>query len=414
MSLTVHNDLSLVSENMVYLGMSMTNANNFRLFLGNVYTMLQNGKAPSFNSVGDVQIMFTDLFNSPTRSRFFDLPNNISSPNVDSFLGSSGVKVVVDMAFTYFDPQIFHRDLKAQALYKGDTVAFILDKANKDFPSLDNFQKDLGFYLKRFEEPVGKFKKILDNMYSIYAKWGVDHIIIPVLCYDTYFESGLLDDPRFSFIRYEHLVSSCISKRELLAERDTDVFFSGSALSIVYPYRFVFRETKAVSFANNFSFYDDYPSYIGDYIYPRNELLSKKDEIYDVSELQTLNDTIEKLDNERYGAYLDHLQNSRISVCCSSIFGFPLKKFVESMSKGCVVVGDLPKYPELCGIRDGFNAVQCTLDEIEDTVEKLLRNPTKTLYLASNALDLIEDRYTGEAYARRFFEELGKLLSVRV
>jgi hypothetical protein len=52
----------------------------------------------------------------------------------------------------------------------------------------------------------------------------------------------------------------------------------------------------------------------------------------------------------QYASYLRALSNSKISICCSSVYKYPLAKLFESAMCGCVIATDLPacsKFEEL-------------------------------------------------------------------
>lgn len=48
---------------------------------------------------------------------------------------------------------------------------------------------------------------------------------------------------------------------------------------------------------------------------------------------------------QQYVDYLEVLSNSKVSICCSSIYRYPLAKLIESAMCGCVVATDLPNCP---------------------------------------------------------------------
>ena len=48
----------------------------------------------------------------------------------------------------------------------------------------------------------------------------------------------------------------------------------------------------------------------------------------------------------QYLSYLNTLSHSKVSICCSSIYKYPLAKMFESAMCGCVVATDLPNCPE--------------------------------------------------------------------
>jgi len=53
-------------------------------------------------------------------------------------------------------------------------------------------------------------------------------------------------------------------------------------------------------------------------------------------------------------AYLDMLAHYKVSVCTTSIFGYALRKIVESTAAGCVVITDLPAEDRLPEIDDNL------------------------------------------------------------
>ena len=155
-----------------------------------------------------------------------------------------------------------------------------------------------------------------------------------------------------------------------------------------------------------FTFYDDYPTYISQYIIPRTRKMNEMVLTENKTEWQDINRKLERIDLVRYDCYLEQISKCKIAICCSSIFGLPLKKFLESLAMGAVVVGDLPKFPEDCGIIDGVNAVQCNVNELENTITSLLLDEDKMSKLVNNGFKLIKSRYTPEGAANVFFSKI--------
>ncbi len=386
----------------VYLGENQINSSNLKYFLHGVYCYAKKNKDILLFDQ-DVHIIFIELFNSPERSRFYDLPENNIQPNRESFMSSVGIKIVVDMTFTYFDPQIFHHTLKQDALYKNES----LDTLSKHtmFESDLKFREDLKSYLTRVETPSNTFKNLTQDILLKAEKLKANFIVAPMLYYSSYKHSDILDDDRIIFVPYDHLIEKSVESIDFSSKK-IDVALSGSSLPFVYPYRYLIREGHLLNNIEAFSFVDTYHKYIHEYIVPRTNMINSRDDMTLVSDLQDLNDKVHNLDNERYSKYLSDISNSKISICCSSIFGLPLKKFIECMGSGSVVVGDLPKFPDDCGIIHGYNAISCNLEDLEKTIKLLLSDEQYLNYLADNALNLVRSRYTSNSAGEFFFSTL--------
>lgn len=409
MTVQLHNDFSDVYNNIVYLDDNYTNSNNLRLLAHGIWTFLHLN--PDYlQDLDDVHIIFTNLFNSPTRSKYYNLPNNHIQPNLASFHDAKGIRVVVDMTFTYFDPQIFNKNMPDSVLYKKETLDRFRDEPCFNQGS-NSFDSALMSYSNKILIHEGRIKEMLDSIYLSANSLLADIIIVPVLCFSHYKHSGLLNDERFNFIHYDHLVPYCITEDAItLPTREIDVFLSGTALSFIYPYRNLVRSKILPSLGTKMKTLDDYPDYISNYIIPRSKRFQDRLLLNDPYQLQDLNDELRTMDNIRYDKYLEKIRDSKVSICCSSIYGYPLKKFLESMSMGAVVVGDLPKFPDECGIVHGFNAIQCDLNELDSVIHDLMEKPDYLHQLALNAQKLIESRYTPLANARLFFNSLKNIL----
>ena len=403
MSLYLHNDLQNVRDHLVYLSENHTNSANLRNFLGGIFELTQR-ENPFENIIkDDVHLIFNNLFNSPGHRKYYDLPDNNIQPNFVSFQNAVGFKIVVDLSFTLFDPQIFDHLLTQDALYKKETIQNL--KHHPFFGGGDKFDEALEGYLKKVAASPQALKLILDDIAMGVKQYSPNIIVVPIICLSSYLHSGVLLDDRFLFVSYDHLVHFCVDDVSL-SDKDVDVFFSGSALSFVYPYRSLIRNTLQWQKKAPFTFYDDYPTYISQYIIPRTKKMNEMVLTENPAEWQEINKKLEVIDIARYDSYLKQISKSRISICCSSIFGLPLKKFIESLAMGSVVVGDLPKFPEDCGIIDGVNAIQCSIDDLEKTITSLLSDENKMSFLIANGLKLVKNRYTPQGAAKTFFSKI--------
>lgn len=408
MAVVLHNDLRTVKNKLVYLGENQIHSANLKNFLGGVFELLQKSNTMTTPTGRDIDLVFTEPFNNPARSKYYALSGNCIQPNFDSFRDAKGFKILVNLCFTYFDPQIFDHTLTQDALYKENTILDL--SSHPFFGGSDKFKSDLNTYLKNVATPVNAFQNILNDIARNAEVHKPDLIVVPLLYFSSYYRSGVLSDSRFLFVPFDHVIDTCLDQVDM-HDRNYDVFFSGSSLPFVYPYRALVRYTMQWQTKAPFKFYDDYPPYIANYIIPRANRLDDRLSTEDPSEWQKINDEIEALDSKRYGEYLRQIADCKMSICCSSIFGLPLKKFIESLAMGSVIVGDLPKFPEDCGIEDGINAVQCEFSDLENTIKALLRDEKRLLELANNGLKLVKDRYMPEGAAKTFFSKIENKLN---
>ena len=74
---------------------------------------------------------------------------------------------------------------------------------------------------------------------------------------------------------------------------------------------------------------------------------------------------LQKLKHPGYGNlgsrsadYIRQLSRFKVSVACSSVYGFSLRKITESAAAGCIVVTDLPEYDDLPHLNDALVRVR--------------------------------------------------------
>lgn len=98
--------------------------------------------------------------------------------------------------------------------------------------------------------------------------------------------------------------------------------------------------------------------------------------------------------------YLKLLSKFKISICTSSIYGYALRKIIESTACGCIVITDLPKDEELPFIEDNLIRVNSdiTRTDFNNLIADLERNYNYELqeYLAGKAKYFYDYRVQGE------------------
>jgi hypothetical protein len=121
----------------------------------------------------------------------------------------------------------------------------------------------------------------------------------------------------------------------------------------------------------------------------------------------SLNKAFGLVDDNQYQEYMSMLQSSKIFICCSSIFGYPLKKFWEGMAMGCVVVGQMPKYADAYGIVNGVHMIDCPIDDLEQVISHLLRHPDKMDAISRQAILLTQTNCSPTSLAQSILAKMG-------
>ena len=80
------------------------------------------------------------------------------------------------------------------------------------------------------------------------------------------------------------------------------------------------------------------------------------------------------------------------------------------MSNGCVCVGQLPKYADQYGLRHMVNFYECEADDVENAIEFLLNNDDIRLMLATNARNLMLERYTTEILIDKMLDDIDRIV----
>lgn len=106
-------------------------------------------------------------------------------------------------------------------------------------------------------------------------------------------------------------------------------------------------------------------------VYPLRERLTNK--VYLLPETDSLAHPGYHRRGTATGKFLQLLNKYKVSICTSSIFGYSLRKIIESVACGCIVITDLPYDDPLPEIEEGLVRVgnDTTVEEIASLITKL-------------------------------------------
>lgn len=96
----------------------------------------------------------------------------------------------------------------------------------------------------------------------------------------------------------------------------------------------------------------------------------------------------------RTSAYLRHLAGYKVHVATASMYGFALRKIIESVAVGCTVVTDLPAYDVLPEIDGALVRVKPTINP--DELQRVIRDATAAWRL--------DERLAWAEKARAFYD----------
>lgn len=344
----------------------------------------------------DIDIIFCNLFNDSKHSEIANVDINTIQPQFDTFIEPNGrYKIIVSERFSYFDPQIFSDDIPSEIMF--------------DNKALDlNIQSEqLQAYLKQVSWGKNTFQMELNALYNDLAPLNPNLIVIPLLYFHTYSRAGLLNDKRFLFVPCDLLVDDCYFNPNI--NKLNDVFIAGIQNPSVYPYRYLFNDKlKESSGISILQAWDKYLAHLNSKQTLINDFKSMSESTFDVVKYRELNVACLKLDLEYQNEYYSQISSCTFAIGCASVFGYPLKKYVEFMANGAVVVGQLPKFASDYGIEPNVHMIVCEPNEIIDTINNLKKKTKKDFVrkIASNARALVESKYMPRASASNFIKLL--------
>lgn len=105
--------------------------------------------------------------------------------------------------------------------------------------------------------------------------------------------------------------------------------------------------------------------------------------------------------------YAEHLGDAKISLVCSSRYGYPLAKYVESAMSGCLVLGDMPEKPPV----HFENFVAPVTNEMSDgTLVKIMKewieNDKAREQTAIRGQRIASKEFSQERYAERLVKTI--------
>ena len=105
--------------------------------------------------------------------------------------------------------------------------------------------------------------------------------------------------------------------------------------------------------------------------------------------------------------YADHLGDAKISLCCSSKWGYALGKLVESMQAGCLVVSDMPNDKLFQGTLGKYIVEidsKMSDGQIVDVVKSWLSRPLELIEFAKAGQKLALSEFSMQSYAEKFYD----------
>jgi|LauGreDrversion4_2_1035121.scaffolds.fasta_scaffold112032_2 hypothetical protein len=327
-------------------------------------------------------------------------------PNLNEFKKSKAKKkTIVFEGLAFDDPQVYWKSIRKESLFRDDCY----ELWNHKWIGLD--VEDLwNSYFERIASNIQGFDSYKEHIRNLKEELECDNIVVPLQYSETYHNSGLLNDDDIMFVNNNLPINIDLFKPySNFEDRDIDCFISGADFAGVYPFRYIARKVME----NNTRFWKtfDNSNIYREYLQKRHAWTKKFDNDVQLG-VRTeysdffLNQLFGDLDSNQYNDYLMLLKRSKIVIGCSSVFGYPLKKYIEAMGMGCVVVGELPKFANKYGIIDGIHMVVCKHDEIEHTINSLLNDKDRMSFISKNARDLIDKRYSSFASAKELLTSL--------
>ena len=321
----------------------------------------------------------------------WDVPE-LQKPDIIRFKESKAKnKTLIYMNLAFDDPQAYYVSFK-KAVILCDNFEQLLHHPLVD-SSVESLYND---YINGLVNRVGSFDLQIKALQSLKNEFGCTQMIVPLMYLETFRMNGLKDFDNIFFVNNNLPISNAYLQelKPKIDIRANDCCISGSNYPNVYPYRYAAR--KILASMNDIVVADNTDSYLK-YNYQRQSMIrdyeadvangTRKDRS-DVA----LNKAFKSIDDAQYHEYMSMLKSSKIFICCSSIFGYPLKKFWEGMAMGCVVVGQMPKYAEEYGIVNGVHMIDCSLDDLEHAIYDLLRSPDRMSRISQQAMELIRTK----------------------
>jgi hypothetical protein len=330
----------------------------------------------------------------------------LMSPNLNDFKKSKAKKkTIIFEGMAFDDPQVYWKSIKKDSLFRDDCY----DLWNHKWIELD-VEHLWSSYFEKIAKNIQDFAFYKENIRNLKNSFECDNIVVPLQYSETYRDSDLLNDDDITFVNNDLPINIDLFKPySNFDDRDIDCFISGADFSGVYPFRYIARRVMQ----NNSRFWKtfDNSNTYRDYLQKRHRWTKKFDDEVQLGVRNGysdffLNQAFGDLDSNQYNDYLELLKRSKIVIGCTSVFGYPLKKYIEAMGMGCVVVGELPKFASKYGMVAGTHMVACNHDELEHTINSLLNDKDRMKEISENARKLVMEQFSSFASAKKMIEIL--------
>jgi len=348
----------------------------------------------SFDKSCDCDVFVYTPHNYPIEHPYYDLTKQ--APTYKEFAGSGNPKVIFCLVPCVYrnDPHLYTANIKPLVTQK----AIQLIKCKQELLGVNS---DIETQLKQLQQ----FAKGWDlEARMAYVKQDLQQLVpcrtIVLVQYKSILEQlypNIFHWPDMPHVVFTDIKQGMIDFTQIndkpIAQRSTDVIVTGTCSSTVYPYRYIYRNAKSKQIAEaGFITADTYKDYLASRIAYVNAKTQK--EIVIAAQARA----------QQYVDYLRALSKSKISICCASVFSYPLGKYVESMSQGCVVVGqEFPNY-EHYGFIPDKNIVFCDIAELGRVCINLLRDTCRMQEIQNASIELAKTKLNWTAEIRRMLD----------
>jgi hypothetical protein len=213
-----------------------------------------------------------------------------------------------------------------------------------------------------------------------------------------------IDD--FGYGGYHVPINSIIDEADLVKSRSNDCLITGQMIPHIYPFRYLLGQIldrcNDIKTINLSDAYRHVQEQISDHL--------NRTQAGALS-LKYFNSFSEQVMLDHKKRFLNTIRDSKTAVGCSSVFGYPLKKYFEFMANGCVVVGQMPINKDDLGFKHLENVYECQLEEVPDAIRMLCKNDDLRIRLAKNARNLIMNNYTMLQASNKTVEHFNRILS---
>ena len=104
--------------------------------------------------------------------------------------------------------------------------------------------------------------------------------------------------------------------------------------------------------------------------------------------------------------YANQLRRSKTMLLGSSIFNIAIKKYIEGMACGCLILAPMPRDGRQMGFIDGVNMVVVDENNFMDKLRYYLKHEDERKTITSNAYQLYRKRFTCEKSARALLKQI--------